>query len=682
MVKDVRFRGGGFSVFSYVPLGLVAFTSLSFFLLSSPASLADNIIGPDMSVNSDVNIVVPVSCMLTTAVDTPHTATVNNGTYMADIGTTTFKTVCNDSNGYSIYAIGYSDNEYGNTKMIAKVGGVLTPTNDINTGTGTNETETSGNSAWAMKVNAVSVVPDPSNPGSTISSPYRPTIIGETQGDTEDFTNYHVVPTTYTKVATLGSTTDRTIGSAIQSTYAIYIKSTQPVGLYTGQVKYTLVHPANTAPNEPKSCDGNYICYFPNGNGFVTDTMADQSITASAVYATLWPSNFKREGYGFAGWSDKFDWVLNENDANGNGTGANAGYHIYGPMQEITFEAGQYSGDNKGLSLYAVWVKSVRDIQDWTCPNDTIMPIGTVTALTDKRDNDTYAVAKLADSNCWMIENLRLDYDAEHNADGSLAQGYRTSTVYGNFIGLAEPETANFSDRPTKYSNSLYKSDGSRDVKGVNGATKTDIGTGNYSYARIPRYRNDNTNTETTINPNTTVANMAGPSNNGDYKANIYSYGNYYTWAAAMANTGVYENNTTTVDADGYTPSEAAGTSICPSGWKLPYGRDTGKGAASGGFSYLDVQLGGTGASSTGNTIPTGVEMSKKWRRYPNNFLYSGVANTTWVNDRGSYGYYWSSTANVVASSHYLLLNSSGVKPGTNSNGKYRGSSVRCLAGS
>ena len=196
MVKDVRFRGGDFSVFSCVSLGLVAFTSLSFFLLSSPASLADNIIGPDMSVNSDVNIVVPVSCMLTTAVDTPHTATVNNGTYMADIGTTTFKTVCNDSNGYSIYAIGYSDNEYGNTKMIAKVGGVLTPTNDINTGTGTNETETSGNSAWAMKVNAVSVVPDPSNPGSTISSPYRPTIIGETQGDTEDFTNYHVVPTT------------------------------------------------------------------------------------------------------------------------------------------------------------------------------------------------------------------------------------------------------------------------------------------------------------------------------------------------------------------------------------------------------------------------------------------------------------------------------------------------------
>ncbi|MBR3600328.1 MAG: hypothetical protein IKL53_10705, partial [Lachnospiraceae bacterium] len=555
MIKTADISDVSFSVFSYVPLGLVAFTSLSFFLLSSPVSLADNIIGPDMSVNSDVNIVVPVSCMLTTAVDTPHTATVNNGTYMADIGTTTFKTVCNDSNGYSIYAIGYSDNEYGNTKMIAKVGGVLTPTNDINTGTGTNETETSGNSAWAMKVNAVSVVPDPSNPGSTISSPYRPTIIGETQGDTEDFTNYHVVPTTYTKVATLGSTTDRTIGSAIQSTYAIYIKSTQPVGLYTGQVKYTLVHPASAEPNMPKDCSANKICYFPNGNGFVTDTMADQSVGSTATSITLWPTNFKRQGYGFAGWSDKYDWVLNENDANGNGTGANAGYHIYGPMQTIEFTAGQYT--TKGLSLYAVWAPSAGDIQDWICPNNTTMPIGTVTALTDKRDNDTYAVAKLADSNCWMIENLRLDYDAEHNADGSLAQGYGTSTTYGNFSGLARPETANFtadnsSATAATPDNSLYYAD----TKSSGSTATIDITQTSYAGYRMPRYRNDNTNTDATVNPNTTTDNMTG------VNQNIYSYGNYYTWAAAIADTAYYSTSNKSVTT----------TSLCPTGWRLPKG--------------------------------------------------------------------------------------------------------------
>ena len=344
-------------------------------------------------------------------------------------------------------------------------------------------------------------------------------------------------------------------------------------------------------------------------------------------------------------------------------------------MQSITTP----SDMSKGLSLYAVWVKSADTIQDWTCPNDTIMPIGTVTALTDKRDDDTYAVAKLADSNCWMIENLRLDYDAEHNADGSLAQGYGTSTTYGNFIGLAEPETANFSESTT--ANSLYKSDGSGDIKGINGATLTDIGTTNSPGYRFPRYNNNNTNpTATTANPNTTVANMTGPSDNGDYKANIYSYGNYYTWAAAMANTGYYYS--TTVDDDGYTPSEAAGTSICPSGWKLPYGRSTGKGATSGGFSYLDTQLGGTGTSSLSSTTPTGGTMSKAWRSFPNNFLYSGSAATTSVSNRGSNGYYWSSTANGYNSSYYLRLNSSNVHPGTNNYSKYYGLSVRCLVGS
>ena len=73
-----------------------------------------------------------------------------------------------------------------------------------------------------------------------------------------------------------------------------------------------------------------------------------------------------------------------------------------------------------------------------------------------------------------------------------------------------------------------------------------------YAGYRMPRYNNNNTNaTATTANPNTTTDNMTGADQN------IYSYGNYYTWAAAMANTGYY--NTTTVDANGYTPSEAAG---------------------------------------------------------------------------------------------------------------------------
>ena len=161
--------------------------------------------------------------------------------------------------------------------------------------------------------------------------------------------------------------------------------------------------------------------------------MGDQSITSSDTSATLWASNFKRNNYGFVGWSDKHDWVLNENDANGNGTGANLGYHIYGPNAIIEFTAGQYS--EEGLSLYAIWAKSAGNLQGWT--GCSTLGQGKVTALTDQRDDDTYAVAKLADGKCWMLENLRLDYNA--NFTESLSQGFGTSATYGNFEGLAEP---------------------------------------------------------------------------------------------------------------------------------------------------------------------------------------------------------------------------------------------------
>ena len=69
------------------------------------------------------------------------------------------------------------------------------------------------------------------------------------------------------------------------------------------------------------------------------------------------------------------------------------------------------------MTMYAVWLKASGIMQDWdgctsmtaaTYSNGTITP-GSVVALTDYRDNETYAVAKLEDGSCWMIENLRTD---------------------------------------------------------------------------------------------------------------------------------------------------------------------------------------------------------------------------------------------------------------------------------
>ena len=134
---------------------------------------------------------------------------------------------------------------------------------------------------------------------------------------------------------------------------------------------------------EADTCDAGKICYF--GNGADAGTMADQSANNNSD-TNLIPSNYSRPGYGFAGWNTSTD-----------GTGTNLG-----PNATIT------TGDlsNEGMKLYAKWVASAGDLQTWNgCGNLTT---GSVTALTDTRDNQTYAVAKLADGKCWTIENLRL----------------------------------------------------------------------------------------------------------------------------------------------------------------------------------------------------------------------------------------------------------------------------------
>lgn len=632
-------------------LVLTLVTLLSGIALSSVSVSADG----DASTVDNINITIPVACTITPTIDSAHTTTINPNTYEDDIGLTTIKTVCNDSNGYSIYAVGYTNEEFGNTNLI---GQNTNQTIVTGTATGANSSDPSN---WAMKINAV-------------TGTYAPTI-------ENGFSSYRTVPSTWTKVATFASSTDATIGSSIQSTYAAYIAGTQATDTYTGKVKYTLVHPSTDIPPSPQTSQANRICYYANASDAV-GTMGCQTIPSSGGSATtvtptsavLLASNFSRAGYGFAGWSDSYDYATNPNAK------------FYGPQEYIEFTEGEYSGTNEGLSLYAVWVKSEGSLQDsskvssvcnrLTQAGPSVTPtLNSVSALTDQRDNETYAIAKLADGNCWMIENLRLESTNSDNSAGALAQGYGTSAAYGNFSGLANAESANFTSTngatDTTEPNSLY-------YAGIqSGTASIDISQTNYAGYRMPRYNNYNHQTTSANRPQNPTANT---STNSTTSAGMYSYGNYYTWAAAMANTGYY--NTTTIDENGYTPSEAANTSLCPKGWKLPYGRDTDKGATSGGFSNLDIALGGTGAASSSSTTPTGDDMSKSWRSYPNNFLYSGAFYGSSASNRGFDGLYWSSTAYHYYGSYYLYLSSSSIDPGASNYRKYSGNSIRCVAGS
>ena len=640
----------------YALLGLITLTLLSGLILTSSTTSAT-----DDSIVDEINITVPVSCTLTGTRMNSHNAEIPNGTYTADIGTTTLKAFCNDNAGFAIYAAGYTGNEIGGTNSNKLVGTASSSNATIDTGTATS----AGNpdtSNWAMKLTATSDSGDTSGTNALA-------IDSDTDGA---FSSYHTIPNSYTKVAHKNSATSMdttTGGTTLTTTYAAYISKTQPADTYSGQVIYTLVHPASEEPLQPQPSTAGCINYFANASSAI-GTMGCQSATDGQT-KTLLASNFSRTGYGFAGWSDKYDYATN----------ANAKF--YGPQEDITVPTGTTAN---GLSLYAVWIKSEGSIQDQskiasvcssltTAPTDGTANLSSVSALTDQRDNNTYAIAKLADGNCWMIENLRLESTADHNSDGSLAQGYGTSATYGNFGGLADAESSNFTNSTT--ANSLYYS-GTQE-----GTASIDIGTTNYPGYRMPRYNNTNTSTR-----------ASSPTNNS---GNMYSYGNYYTWHAAIAD----------LTYNGTNNQSTTGTSLCPAGWHLPTG---GLAYASGSTSgvnvtgdtstfrefynlgyktmdevktaYEDTPNSGYAYYSSNTTNTAGKTATAAIRSFPNNFLYSGSFNTSSASNRGSNGYYWSSTANNSNGSYYLYLYSSYVLPGTYNYDKYYGQSIRCTVGS
>ncbi|MBQ3432798.1 BspA family leucine-rich repeat surface protein [Candidatus Saccharibacteria bacterium] len=384
-------------------------------------------------------------------------------------------------------------------------------------------------------------------------------------------------------------------------------------------------------------------------------------------------SNFSRTGYGFAGWSTDPDagTKLLDNDNTNNPV-------VYGPQETVTLPNGftNLDTDNDGVvKLYAVWLQSQGNLQGWMgCSSlDTTtydsntgaldLTKKSVTALTDQRDNDTYAVARLADGECWMIENLRLDNTNSDNSTGALAQGYGTSTTYGNFSGLANSENTGFT---SSYSaNSLYSNNGS------NGTIN--IGTLYSPAYRMPRYNKQNNQSTSANRPQNPTTNSA---TNSSTRASLYSYGNYYTWHAAIANLTYNEikNQSTT------------GTSLCPAGWHLPKGGDKTNEVNNEFWSLVVTGInGGTNPANYENATtpfytgtPEGANASKALRAFPNNYLYSGYYSTSSANNMGSNGYYWSSTASSSNASYSLLLESSKLNPGTYGFNKYWGLSIRC----
>ncbi|MBQ3432715.1 hypothetical protein IJG22_00215 [Candidatus Saccharibacteria bacterium] len=235
---------------------MLSVTAITGALLASNQSLAT-------SKTVGASVIVSEACTMTSINDSPHTATISPNTYSGasgsdyenGIGKTTLAVVCNDSNGFAIYAIGYTGDSYDSANHTKLVG---TNTNlAIDTAVYDNSDTTS---SWSMKVNKIT--------DSTVS--YNP----QNMSILNSFDSWHAVPASYTKVAqyhasTGSSTTDSTLGAKVTTTYAAYIAQNQPADTYIGQVKYTMVHPYNaSAPVIPGACN-------PQGTTIGTNTSTD-----------------------------------------------------------------------------------------------------------------------------------------------------------------------------------------------------------------------------------------------------------------------------------------------------------------------------------------------------------------------------------------------------------------------
>lgn len=154
------------------------------------------------------------------------------------------------------------------------------------------------------------------------------------------------------------------------------------------------------------------------------------------------------------------------------------------------------------------------------------------------------------------------------------------------------------------------------------------------------------------------------------YYNNDTTYGAYYNWYTATASTG------TNSVSSGNTSS-----SICPKGWKLPTGGSSGE------FQALYTKYPNSN-SSTGWVVAASGPNGKAGRWIGASTAAGGTffpaagymyTDSGSLYNIGSYGLYWSSTANSANYAYDLNFYSSNIYPAYN-NGKHYGLSVRCIA--
>ena len=150
----------------------------------------------------------------------------------------------------------------------------------------------------------------------------------------------------------------------------------------------------------------------------------------------------------------------------------------------------------------------------------------------------------------------------------------------------------------------------------------------------------------------------------GDTGSGATNYGYLYNWSAATAGA------TRTTNPAG---SGNAVYSICPKGWRLPDGNESGE------FSMLNAKMNNSTAG-----LPSTNSGSGYYQNWQNNGAFRGILSGYWSSGtfahQNASGYFWSRTAysSHAGNAFYGFFNATSVSPG-HAGSRGFGQAIRCL---
>ena len=327
----------------------------------------------------------------------------------------------------------------------------------------------------------------------------------------------------------------------------------------------------------------------------------------------------------------KVAYLTSSTDTGNNATGSNL-TTTYRTYISQTQPAGTYIGQVKYTLVHPNTAAApstmliMQDVANW---KNSLAP-GQEVQAKDSRDNKVYYVAKLADGNIWMTQNL--DHDIGDITGGTYTSADTDLPANSQWSPVASEQT--YATNNTTWNGSY-------------------IAPESYDPGDLCWTGNLNTDWDGTLATETESCTQDG---------NHYHIGNYYNWTAAvaMSNSSSY----TIIDTD-------VNQSICPAGWMLPKSGWTLTGSGSFVNLVTEYDWDDNDYMFTGSYTAWGEPLRLALDGY-----WDG--DSSYV--AGS-GLFWSSVDADGTRPYSLYIDAGGyTDPQLNDEGRIRGYSVRCVA--